>query len=366
LRWVLDRYLIREITKPIVVVCSILVFIFAGYKAADYLNDAVSGLLPRDTVLLLILLKLAIAMEVLLPTTLFLSVVFTLGRLHRDSEILALHASGISTARIARPVFLLALFVAVMVATLSLWVRPWAYQRGYQLKAEAEAGLDLGRMESATFYQIGEQDRVLFAEKIDQERLRAENIFIHSEVGSSTRVIWAKEARQQEDPATGRKVILFMDGYVYEFSRETEGGRVIQFSRSTVSIWPGDITPEDKIKAAPTARLAATPSHEALAELQWRISMPISALLLALLGVPLSRTSHRQGKYDRVVLAIAIYAIYYNLVVVARTWVEQGRLAGMPGLFPVQAVLALIISIWLLREAIPQWRHRRGGHHEDH
>jgi lipopolysaccharide export system permease protein len=94
--------------------------------------------------------------------------------------------------------------------------------------------------------------------------------------------------------------------------------------------------------------------------------MPITALLLALLGVPLSRTSHRQGKYDRVVLAIAIYAIYYNLVIVARTWVEQGRLAGMPGLFSVQGVLALIISIWLLREAIPQWRHRRGGHHEDH
>jgi lipopolysaccharide export system permease protein len=349
-----------------VVVCSILVFIFAGYKAADYLDDAVSGLLPRDTVLLLILLKLAIAMEVLLPTTLFLSVVFTLGRLHRDSEILALHASGISTVRIARSVFLLALIVAVLVAALSLVVRPWAYEKGYRLKAEAEASFDLGRMESATFYQIGEQDRVLFAEKIDHERLRAENVFIHSQLGSSIRVIWAKEARQQQDPATGRKVILFMDGYVYEFSRETEGGRVIQFSRSTISIWPEEIPPENKIKAAPTARLASTRSSGALAELQWRISMPITALLLALLGVPLSRTGHRQGKYDKVVLAIAIYAIYYNLAVVARTWVEQGRLGGMPGLFSVQGFLALIISIWLLREAIPHWRHHRRGYHEDH
>jgi lipopolysaccharide export system permease protein len=304
-------------------------------------------------------------MEVLLPTTLFLSVVFTLGRLHRDSEILALHASGISTLRITRSVFFLALSVAIMVAALSLFVRPWAFHKGYQLKAEAEANFDLGRMESTTFYKIGEQERVFFAEKIDQARRRAKNVFIYSEVGSSIRVIWAKEARQAEDPASGRKVILFMDGYVYEFSRETEGGRVIQFSRSTVSIWSGDIAPENKIKAEPTARLAATPSPEAIAELQWRISMPMTALLLALLGVPLSRTSHRQGTYDRVVMAIAIYALYYNLFIVARTWVEQGRVGGIPGVFWVQGILALIISIWLLREAIPQWRQRRGHHHED-
>jgi lipopolysaccharide export system permease protein len=366
LRWVLDRYLIREITKPTVVVCAILVFIFAGYKAADYLEDAVSGLLPKDTVLLLILLKLTIAMEVLLPTTLFLCVVLTLGRLYRDSEILALHASGISTPRITRSVFFLALVVAMVVAALSLFVRPWAYQMGYQLKAEAEADFDLGRMESTTFYQIGEQGRVLFAEKIDQARRRAENVFIYSEVGPSMRVIWAKEARQEKDPTTGRKVILFMDGYVYEFSREKEGGRVIRFSRSTVSMWSGEITPENKIKAVPTADLASNPSPEALAELQWRISTPISALLLALLGVPLSRTRHREGKYDRVVLAIATYAIYYNLIVVARTWVEQGRVSWMPGVFWVQGILALIFSIWMIREAVPLWRYQWANRREDH
>lgn len=365
MRWVLDRYLIREITKPIVVVCSILVLIFAGYKAADYLDDAVSGLLPKETVLLLILLKVAIAMEVLLPTTLFLSVVFTLGRLHRDSEILALHASGISGLRIIRSVLCLAMVVAALGAVLSLFVRPWAYQKGYQLKAEAKAEFDLGRMESTTFYQIGEQHRVVFAERIDQKRRRAENVFIYSEVDSSIRVIWAKEARQEEDPATGRKFILFMDGYVYEFSLEEEGGRVIRFSRSTASLWPEDITPENKIKAEPTAQLAAAHSPEALAELQWRISTPISALLLALLGAFLSRTSHRQGKYDKVVMAILIYAAYYNLAVVAKTWVEQGRVGGMPGVFWVQGILAVVVSALLLREAVPQWRRQRGDRRED-
>jgi lipopolysaccharide export system permease protein len=361
LRWVLDRYLIREITKPIIVVCSVLIFIFAGYKAADYLDDAVRGLLAKETILLLILLKVAIAMEVLLPTTLFLSVVFTLGRLHRDSEILALHAAGISTSRITRSVFFLAVIVAIMVAVLSLFVHPWAYHEGYQLKAKAKADFDLGRMESATFYQIGDHDRIFFAEKIDQETRRAKNVFICSELDSGIRVIWAKEAQEEEDPATGRKVILFTDGYVYEFSPEKEGGRVIRFSRSTASLWPGEVTPENKIKAESTAQLVAAHSPEALAELQWRISMPISALLLALLGVFLSRTSHQQGKYDKVVLAIVIYAAYYNLLVVAKNWVEKGHVGGLPGLFWVQGILALVVSSLLLREFITQWRHPGEG-----
>lgn len=365
MRWVLDRYLIREITKPILVVCTILVLIYAGYKATDYLNDAVRGLLSKETVLLLILLKLAVAMEVLLPTTLFLCVVFALGRMHRDSEILALHASGISELRMIRSVLCLALAAAALSAMLSLFVRPWAYQKGYQLKAEAKAEFDLGRMESATFYQISEQHRVFFAERIDQKRRRAENVFIYSEVGEFIRVIWAKEALQEEDPSTDRKFILFMDGYVYEFSMEKEGGRVIRFSRSTASLWPEEITPENKIKSEPTAQLASENSPEALAELQWRISTPISALLLALLGVFLSRTSHRQGKYDKVFMAILIYAAYYNLAVVARTWVEQGRVGEIPGLFWVQGILALVVSALLLREAVPLWRRKRGNRSED-
>ena len=72
---IIDRYIIREIIKPTVTICVILIFIFGCYTATRYLADAVSGQLPGTTVVLFILLKIAIALEVLLPTTLYLSVV---------------------------------------------------------------------------------------------------------------------------------------------------------------------------------------------------------------------------------------------------------------------------------------------------
>ncbi len=102
---IIDRYIVREIIKPTVAVCAILVFIFGCYLATGFLMDALSGQLPGTTVIFLILLRIAIALEVLLPTTLYLSVVVALGRLYKDSEMTALFACGVSTGRILRPVF---------------------------------------------------------------------------------------------------------------------------------------------------------------------------------------------------------------------------------------------------------------------
>ena len=125
---IIDRYIMREIVKPTVTICVVLIFIFGCYTATRYLADAVSGQLSGTTVIFFILLKIAIALEVLLPTTLYLSVVIALGRMYKDSEMTALSACGVSKARVLRPVFLVSLVIAVIVSCLSLYIRPWAYQ----------------------------------------------------------------------------------------------------------------------------------------------------------------------------------------------------------------------------------------------
>jgi len=135
---ILDRYIIHEIGKPMVVICTVLIAIFASYSAAEYLADAVSGLFLPGAVLLMLVLRIAIALEVLLPTTLYLSVVIALGRMYRDSEMVALSSCGVGMTRILRSVFYFALIVALLVAALSIFVRPWAYKKVYGLKTLAK------------------------------------------------------------------------------------------------------------------------------------------------------------------------------------------------------------------------------------
>jgi lipopolysaccharide export system permease protein len=346
---IIDRYIIQEIIKPTVAVCGILVFIFGCYLATRFLVDAISGQLPGTTVIFLILLRIAIALEVLLPTTLYLSVVVALGRLYKDSEMTALFACGFSAGRILRPVFCAAMVIALIVASLSVFIRPWAYSQYYRLKASAEANFDLTRMNDGTFYETENGERVIYAQEVDRQKDEAERVFIRTERDDRLQIISARQANQTTDPLSGKQIMVFRDGYLYEFSRTGKEGRVLQFEQSAMPLEPEEnLRLKYRVKAASTGSLARSENTEEIAEFQWRLSTPLATVLLALIGVPLSRSSPRQGKYAKVTTAVVIFAVYYNLSALAKKWVERGVLDPIPGIWWTQLLLAglLLILLW--------------------
>ena len=346
---IIDRYIMREIIQPTIAVCGILVFIFGCYMATSFLADALVGQLSGTTVIILILLRIAIALEVLLPTTLYLSVVVALGRLYKDSEMTALFACGVSTGRVLLPVFYTAVLIAAIVASLSFYIRPWAYAKYYQLKAQAEANFDLTRMNDGTFYETQNGERVIYAEKVDHTQDEARRVFILTERDDTLQVIYARQANQTLDRASGRQIIVFTDGYLYEFSRTGEDGRVIQFEQSAMPLEPKDnVEMKYRVKSVSTGSLARSDNSEEIAEFQWRLSTPLATVLLAMLGVPLSRSSPRRGKYAKVTTAVVIFAVYYNLSALTKKWVEKGVLDTLPGLWWIQLLLAgvLLVLLW--------------------
>jgi lipopolysaccharide export system permease protein len=357
---IIDRYIMREIVKPTVAIYVALIFVFGCYMATRFLADAFVGQLSGSTVIILILLKITIALEVLLPTTLYLSVVVALGRLYKDSEMTALFACGISMGRVVRPVFYTALLIAVIVASLSLLIRPWAYNQYYRLKAKAEANFDLTRMNDATFYVTKNGQRVIYAEKVDQQQDEAERVFIRTERENNLQVIYARQANQSLDPASGKQILLFTDGYLYEFSRTGEKGRIIQFQHSAMPLEPKDnFRLKYRVKATSTGSLARSDNSEEIAEFQWRLSTPVATILLALLGVPLSRSSPRRGKYAKVTTAVVIFAVYYNLSALTKKWVERGILEAIPGIWWLQLLLAGLLLVFLWRTPMVFFRRGR-------
>jgi lipopolysaccharide export system permease protein len=347
----------REITKPTVAICTVLVFIFGCYMATRYLADAVGGQLPGTTVIVLILLRIVIALEILLPTTLYLSVVVALGRLYKDSEMTALYACGVSVFRTMRPVFFVSLIIAAIVFSLTLYIRPWAYNQFFRLKAQAKANFDLTRMKSGTFYRIENGDSIIFAEKVDHKHNQAKRVFIQTGRGDNLQIIYARRADQHNDQLSGIPILVFREGYLYDFSRSGKEDRIMQFDRSAIPLEPKEnIQREYEIKAASTGSLVLSESKAETAELQWRLSAPLATLLLALLGVPLSRSTPRQGKYAKVITAALIFAVYYNLSAMAKKWVEQGVLNPIPGIWWVQALLVVLLVILLWRSPMtPGW-----------
>jgi lipopolysaccharide export system permease protein len=95
-----------------------------------------------------------------------------------------------------------------------------------------------------------------------------------------------------------------------------------------------------------------------MAEFQWRLSTPLATILLALIGVPLSRSSPRHGKYAKITTAVVIFAVYYNLSALTKKWVERGILDTLPGIWWIQLLLAglLLVLLWQPTTGF----HRRG------
>ncbi|MEO8325071.1 MAG: LPS export ABC transporter permease LptF [Nitrospirota bacterium] len=339
------KYLVREVLKPSAAVCGLLVALFAGYSWVIFLSNAVNLLLPVKMILTLMALKVGIALEVLIPISLYFGVILGFGRLYADSEMKAFMACGVNPYRILLVVFSLSCLVAVLVGIVSLYLRPLAYEYSYRIKAEGEAGFRISKVDAGHFYERRNGSLVFFAEDINRRHQKLSGVFVQVENGDDLQVFSAKEAQEQMDPQSGLSVPVLLDGFEYKLTREGEIKHISGFSR--LAIYPQEFDGEFR-KAASTKKLLKSDSPRDIAELEWRLSTPFSAILMGLLGVPLSRASPRQGKYGKIFTATIIFSVYYFTELIVKTLVEQEALPIFPGLwwtvFALGTVLAYLLT----------------------
>lgn len=353
---IIDHYLIREVLYPFAVILTALLVIFVTFSLSRLLLEADAGLLKPAEVASLTLFKAIISLDVLVPLSLFLAVMTGLGRLYTDSEIYAMRASGISEARLLRPLMRLALVLAIIVGLFSTWARPWAYTQAYQLKANAEASAETGRVKSARFYDFEDGGRTVFVEKIADNGSDLDGVFIRTRKDGDVQVITATKGIFDYLSRPLHHRLILIDARV--MSRTADGADIsAQFGKLT--LWLKANTPEPpgyKVKSASTARLRESTASGDRAEFQWRLSTPVSALLLTLAAIPLSRSRPRQGRYAKILLALAIYAVYFNLLDVSRSWVEQGNSSYI---WWVPGLLTLVVVALYIPAAIKMRRDKR-------
>jgi lipopolysaccharide export system permease protein len=347
---ILRRYIITEILKPAAAILLVLVIILASYAAITYLAQAVAGSLPPSTVGLLILLRIGMALEVLLPTTFYLSVIIALGRLYKDSEMTALSACGVGITGVLKPVFLLSLPVAMLAGSASLYIRPESYEKIYRVMDQAQAEFDISRLEADHFLEIANGKYVFFAEEVGGSQNGAQRIFIRVAEGDKRQVIQAQRMIQGEADRHGQRVLVFREGVFYEFPVSGPQGSISHFEQAEYPL-PADAAAGSRYrrKATDSRELLRSSRLEDIAELQWRLSTPLSTVLLALVGVPLSRSNPRRGKYAKIGVAIFIFAVYYQLFVIAKTWVEKAVVTPWVGIWWVPLLMAMLAVVLLWR-----------------
>lgn len=345
---ILSRYIFRETALTWGAVTIILLAILVTNQFASVLEDAAEAQLPRDTILVVMGYSTVQYLTILIPVGLFLSILLALARLYRDSEMAAIMACGMGTVSLYRPLMVLAIMLSGAVAWLSLDVAPASLKAINVISEDAKRRVDLALLKPGRFVPFGKDDAVLYAESVSDAG-QLSNVFVQRRRGDKVEVIVADEAVQRNDEETGLRILTFYRGKRYEGTPGQPDFRIISFGEHGIPYEMPETRPgELKLEAMRLRALLDEEGPGVTAEIQWRLSAPISLIVLTLIAVPLSRTSPRQGRYGSVAAGVLVYVIYANLLGAAKVWVEQGDAPPVVGLWWVHLLFAGIGSILLM------------------
>jgi lipopolysaccharide export system permease protein len=358
----LDRYIFREVAATWLAVTSVLLIILVSNQLARVLSQAAANDFPRHVVLALIGLTSAGYLTVIVPIGFFLAIVLALGRLYHESEMAAIQACGVGPQGLFRPIGLLGVLVAAMLAWLSFYAVPQASARAQAIRAEALRDAQFGALEPGRFRAFAGGNIVFYAESVDANGiLHNVNVFVDrpsEDNKQSVLEVWVASRAEQRGIGQPEQTFVLYDGRRYEGIPGSGEFRIMQFAEGGIPVpLGGMVTSASKAEMKLTSELLASRTPEDLAELQWRFSTPLMALILMLIAVPLSRLRPREGRFGRIGLAVLVYFVYYQLLIAARTWVEAGTVPEALGVWWVH-VLALIGGILLLAP-MPRLRRSR-------
>jgi lipopolysaccharide export system permease protein len=286
-------------------------------------------------------------LSVIVPVGLLLDMVLTLGRMYHDSEMAALQACGFGPARLLVPLFCFAAVIAVGLGWLAFEQVPRADGQVQLLRQSALKEAEFGQLDAGRFRAFSGGDAVFYAERVDQEGV-LHNVFVQRENAGRIEVALAETATYSKASSDSMHLVTLFNGRRYEGVPGQDDFRVIEFREHGIPIaTPQDIRSSSDPDTKPTRALWGSSDPSDIAQLQFRASTPLMALVLTLVAVPLSKLRPRQGRYTQVGFALVVYYIYSNLLSASKIWVEKGDLPPAIGVWWVHAA-ALALGLYLV------------------
>jgi len=345
---ILDRYLMREAATAWLGVTFVLLAIMLSTRFASVLNFAAKGDLPRDLLFNVALLSTLRYLVILIPASLLLAIMLSLGRLYSDNEVAAMTGCGVGLWRLYRPFLWLAAMLAVFTAVLSFSVGPWAGRQADYLVKDAKRLVQYTPFEAGQFKLAAGGKAVFYTATMNAQGNAFGQVFAQIEESRGNSVVVATRGEQSADAASGDRSVHLYDGYRYYGTPGDADYDVVRFKELTLRLSPPafDYINNQRVLSA-TGDLLGSADPRDRAELESRLAAPLSVLVLALLAVPLSHIQPRQGRYGKLVLGILAYLAYANLVSLGATWIGKGKIPLLLGLWWVHG-LVLLLAFWLI------------------
>ena len=347
---IFQRSLIREFSQVAIAVVGVLLAIMLTSLLIRLLGKASTGEVLPEAVIGLIGFLVLTQLPILLGIGVFVAVLLTLTRSYRDSEMTVWFTSGLSLAAWVKPVLQFALPVAAVCALLSLVLSPWSQAQSVVYQKLLESRDEVSSVPPGVFYESRSSDRVLFFDKLSEGSDVFNNVFVQSVQDGRVGVVVAQRG-YMETAENGDRFAVLVNGRRYEGTPGTLDYRTVDFDKYYIRLEPREAKPGTPTsKGMSTLDLWAEHKPDQIAELHWRIALPMAVLIMALCAVPLSFVNPRSGRSWNLFLAVLAYALYNNLLSIFQAWTAQGKIPGWLGLWPVHGAMLLIVALLFYKQ----------------
>jgi lipopolysaccharide export system permease protein len=354
------RALLRELSLTAAGLFLVLLGILFTNLMLRLLGRAAGGSVASEGVFALIGFNAVYYLPVLLAVTLYLTVLLTLTRAFRDSEMIVWFTSGRSLTAWLRPILLFAAPFVAIIAAMSLVLSPWAEKRQREFLQQLDAREEFSALTPGLFKEFRRVDLVVFVESINTFDGTIRNVFAQSTEHGREITLIARSGRL-ENQDNGDRFIILEDGRRYEVTPGTPELRILEFERLGRRLEPREVEGGQervRAKSTPTLFLEAGPAEKA--ELFWRFGVPVSSVLLVLLAIPLAYVNPRMGRSFNLVAAALVYMIYNNTLSVVQTRIALDRLPAIPSFVLVHLAVALVVALLFYRRLVVFRWGRRG------
>jgi lipopolysaccharide export system permease protein len=350
-RMIFRRALQRELASAAGATFTVLFSIFVTWTLIAILGRAAGGKVASSDVLALIGFQVLNYLPTILILTSFISVLASVTRSYRDSEMVVWFASGVSLARWIRPVLTFGLPLVALVGALSLVVTPWAKMKSNEFIERFEKREDLKRVAPGQFRESTSSNRVFFVEGSSDGSTVVQNVFVNSTENGKSSIVVARQGQVESDGKGGQFLVL-KNGRRYEGVPGQADFQTMEFERYSMRVATkvAALGTDLQSDAMTTPALLLLNNPFTNAELLYRISGPIMCFVLMMLAIPLGFVNPRAGSSANLILAVLIFFTYSNLTKLGENSVKLGKVSFAMGWWPLHlAVLLIAIGLFAWR-----------------
>lgn len=350
-----DRYLLRQFTRVLVVSIIAFVVIYITVDTFEEIDNFIDHEAKIHDVVLYYVYSVPFILTYVIPVSLLLGTVFSMGIMARRNELTALIASGVSLVRVAAPI----LVTAILVSCFSAWFNDVVVANAnrkkddikhYNIEKHPRSNPEV----KENFHYLGERGFVYLAGTYDGRTKELFDVVVQQFDRNTLRYrIDAREAAWEDS------TWVFFNGFKRTFTGD--GEQVEEFDRLAVpeiSERPSDFAKEEidrenmkygELKRyVEKVRRSGGSVEKYLVDLYFKLSFPFSGSIFVLIGIAFASGKRKQSVASGFGLTLVVAFMYYGVLRVGQTLGHNGvvppLLAAQMGniIFLVIGLVALV------------------------